>query len=69
MSEEYQRLQDAASDVEREIVDLEQNHGVSSAAELAALERRLDALAVKRSLLAKAIILLRSVNNPQFRQK
>ena len=69
MSEEYQRLQDAARDVEREIVDLEQNHSVNSAAELAALERRLDLLAVKRSSLTKAMILLRSVNNPQFQQK
>ena len=69
MSEEYQRLQEAARDVEREITELEQNHGVNSAAELAALERRLDVLAVKRSSLTKAMILLRSVNNPQFQQK
>ena len=33
MSEEYQRLQEAARDVEREIADLEQNHRVNSAAE------------------------------------
>ena len=69
MSEEYQRLQDAARDVEREITELEQNHGVDSAAELAALERQLDVLAVKRSSLTKAMILLRSVKNPQFQQK
>jgi hypothetical protein len=34
MSEEYQRLQEAASAVEREIRELEQNHSISSAAEL-----------------------------------
>ncbi len=66
MSEQYQRLQEAARDVEREIADLEQNHRVNSAAELAAVERRLDILAVQRSSLTKAMILLRSVNNPQF---
>ena len=69
MSEEYQRLQDAARDVEREIADLEQNHRVNSAAELAAIERQLDILAVQRSSLTKAMILLRSVNNPLFQQK
>ena len=69
MSEEYQRLQEAASAVEREIRELEQNHSISSAAELAALERRLDLLAVTRSSLSKALILLRCVNNPQFQQK
>lgn len=69
MSEEYQRLQEAASAVEREIRELEQNHSISSAAELAALERRLDLLAVKRSSLSKALILLRCVNNPRFQQK
>ncbi|MCX7396224.1 MAG: hypothetical protein NT138_00935, partial [Planctomycetales bacterium] len=69
MSEEYQRLQEAARDVEREITELEQNHGVDSAAELAALERQLDVLAVKRSSLTKAMILLRSVKTPQFQQK
>lgn len=69
MSEEYQRLQEAASAVEREIRELEQNHSISSAAELAALERRLDLPAVKRSSLSKVLILLRCVNNPQFQQK
>lgn len=69
MSEEYQRLQDAARDVEREIADLEQNHCVSSAAELAAAESRLDLPAVKRSSLIKAMILLRSVNSPSFQQR
>ena len=69
MSEEYQRLQDAARDVEREIADLEKNHCVNSPAELAAIERRLDVLAVKRSSLAKALILQRSVSDPQFRKK
>ena len=69
MSEEYQRLQEAASAVEREIRELEQNHSISSAAELAALERRLDLLAVTRSSLSKALILLRCVNNPRFQQK
>ena len=44
MSEEYQRLQDAARDVEREMAELEKNHRVNSAAELAAIERRLDVL-------------------------
>ena len=69
MSEEYQRLQETASAVESEIRELEQNHSISSAADLAALERRLDLLAVKRSSLTKALILLRCVNNPQFQQK
>lgn len=69
MSEEYQRLQDAARDVEREIGDLEHNHCVNSAAELASLQRRLDLLEVKRTSLTKAMILLRSVNNLQFQQK
>ena len=66
MSEEYQRLQEAASAVESEICELTQNHSISSAADLAALERRLDRLAVKRSSLTKALILLRCVNNPSF---
>jgi len=62
-------LQEAASAVESEICELTQNHSISSAADLAALERRLDRLAVKRSSLTKALILLRCVNNPQFQQK
>ena len=69
MSEEYQRLQDAARDVEREMAELENNHLVNSAAELAAIERRLDVLGVKRSSLAKAMLLLHSVSDPQFQQK
>ena len=69
MSEEYQRLQDAARDVEREVAELEKNHRVNSAAELAAIERRLDVLGVKRSSLAKAMLLLHSVSDPQFQQK
>lgn len=69
MSEEYQRLPDTARDFEPEIADLENNHHVDSAVEFAAIERRLDILAVKRSLLIKAMILLRSVNNPEFQQK
>lgn len=46
MSEEYQRLQEAASAAESEIRELAQNHSVSSAADVAALERRLDLPAV-----------------------
>ena len=69
MSEEYQRLRDAARDVDREIAELEKNHRVHSAAELAALEQRLDELAVKRSSMAKAMILLQSVNDPEFQQQ
>ena len=40
MDSEYQRLQDMAREVDREILELEQNSEVSSAAELAAMERR-----------------------------
>lgn len=69
MNEESQRLKEVASAVESEVRELEQNHSICSAADLAALERRLDLLAVKRSSLAKARILRRCVNNPQFQQK
>jgi len=69
MSEEYQRLRDAARDVEREIAELEQNLCVNSAAELAVMERRLDALMVKRSSLAKAMILLGSCDAKTFQQQ
>lgn len=48
MSEEYQRLQDAARDVEREMAELENIHRVNSAVELAAIERRLDLLSVAK---------------------
>ncbi len=69
MSEEYQRLRDAARDVEREIAELEQNHRVNSAAELADMERRLDVLALKRNSLGKAMILLHSLSDQEFQQK
>jgi hypothetical protein len=69
MGEEYLRLQDAARDVECEITDLEQNQEVSSAGELATVERRLDLRLVKRSPLVKGRILLRSVNSPAFQQR
>lgn len=69
MSEEYQRLQDAARDVDCEIAELEKNHRVNSAAQLAAMECRLNELAVRRGSLAKAMILLRSVDEPEFRQQ
>jgi hypothetical protein len=69
MSGEYQRLQEAGSASESEIRELEQNHSIISAADLTALERRLDLPAMKRSSLTKAMILHRSVNNPQFQQK
>ena len=69
MSEEYQRLRDAARDVEREIAELEQNHRVNSAAELADMERRLDVLTLKRSSLGKAMILLHSLSDQEFQQK
>lgn len=69
MSEEYQRLQDAARAVDREMVELQESCRVRTAAELAAVEQRLDALAVKRASLAKAMILLASVEDPMFREK
>ncbi|MEZ6055733.1 MAG: hypothetical protein R3C01_03420 [Planctomycetaceae bacterium] len=47
-----------------EIAELEKNHRVHSAAELAEMERRLDELAVKRSSLAKGMILLNSRERP-----
>lgn len=59
METEYQPLQDAAREIDREIAELEQSHCVSSAVELAAIERRLDELSVKRISLAKAMILWR----------
>ena len=69
MSEEYQRLQDAARDVDREIAELQQNCRVHSAAEVAVVEGRLDELSVKRGSLAKAMILLQSVSDPEFQQQ
>jgi hypothetical protein len=70
MSEKYQPLQEAASAVESEIREREQNHKINSAADLAAArEGRLDLLVVKRLSLTKTLILLRCVNDPQFRQQ
>jgi hypothetical protein len=69
MCAEYQRLQEAARDVDREIRELQENARVRSAAELAALERRLDELSIKRGSLTKAMILLRSVNGSEFRDQ
>jgi hypothetical protein len=69
MCEEYQRLRDAARSVEREIGDLRDSGCVRSAVELAALERRLDALAVQQASLTKAIVLLASVDDPEFQEK
>ena len=69
MSAEYQRLRDAARDVDRQIQELEEETSVGSAAELAATERRLDELVVKRGSLTKALILLRSVNSEEFREQ
>ena len=45
MSEEYQRLQDEATAVDCEIQEIQESCRVGSAAELAALERRLDSVA------------------------
>ena len=67
MSAEYQRLQEAAREVDREILKLEEESQVFSAAEVAAVERRLDELVVRRGSLAKALILLRSVNAEEIR--
>lgn len=65
MSQEYQRLRDAAREGDREIAELEQDHLVCSVAEWADLERRLEELAVKRGSLAKAMRRLRSVSGPE----
>ncbi len=48
---------------------MQENARVGSASELAAMERRLDELSIKRSSLAKALILLRSVNGSEFRDQ
>jgi len=69
MSEEYQRLQEAASAVDRELGELRATCRVGSAAELAVVEQRLDALAVRQASLAKAMILLASVEDSMFREK
>jgi hypothetical protein len=69
MCGEYQRLQEEAREVDREIRELQENARVSSASELAALERRLDELSIKSSSLTKAMILLRSVNDSEFRDQ
>lgn len=69
MSEEYQRLLDAASVVDQEMSDLRENCRVGSAAELAVLEQRLDALAVKQASLAKAMIVVASTEDPTFRKR
>ena len=69
MCAEYQRLQEVASEVDREIRELQDNARVRSASELAALERRLDELSIKRGSLTKAMILLRSVNDSEFRDQ
>ncbi len=71
MSKEYLRLRlrDASREVDREIGELEERQQVNSAAELAAIERRLDELTFKRGSLAKGLVLLRSVASPQLRKK
>lgn len=69
MDAEYQRLQDAARAVEQQICELREHARVSSAAELTALERDLDELAVRLSSLTKAMILVRSVGSPTLREQ
>jgi len=69
MSEEYQRLQDEATVVDCEIQEIQESCRVSSAAELAALERRLDFLTVKRASLTKAMVLLTTVEDAAFTEK
>jgi|GEM_PF-5599398 len=58
MCAEYPWLQDAASTVDQESVGLRKGCRMRSASELAAVERRLDALGVQRAPLAKALIVL-----------
>ena len=53
MSEEYQRLQEEATGVDCEIQEIQENCRAGSAAELAALERRLDFLTVQRASLTR----------------
>lgn len=69
MSAEYQRLQEAAREVDRQICELEETGVFTSAADLAAMEQRLDELSVKRSSLAKAEMLLRTVNSVEFQER
>ena len=69
MSEEYQRLQDEATAVDCEIQEIQESCRVGSAAELAALERRLDFLTVKRASLTKAMVLASSVDDAVFAEK
>ena len=69
MNAEYQRLHDAARDVEEEIRELQENGRVGSAAELAALERDLDSLSVRLSSLTKAMILLRCTESQDLREQ
>ena len=69
MCEEYQRLQEAAREVDQKIHELQETCRVSSASELAAIERRLDELSVKRGSLAKAMILVQSIDTSDFREQ
>jgi hypothetical protein len=69
MGGEYQRLQEVARVVDREIRELQDKARVTSASELAALERRLDELSIKRNSLTKALILLGSVDTCEFRDQ
>lgn len=71
MNTEFQRLQDAIRDVEREIRRLQENALIGTAAELAALERERerDKLSVRLSSLTKAMILLRSTGSQELREQ
>lgn len=69
MSAEYQRLRDAASEIDREIATIEENQVVGSAMELATIERRLNELSVRRAALSRAMLLVKSVGCPKFRQR
>ena len=67
MSTQYQRLRDAAREIDREMAEIEDSQVVGSAMELAAMERRLDELLVRRAALSKAMLLVRSVGCSGFR--
>ena len=69
MSEEDQRLQEEATAVDCEIQEIQECCRVGSAAELAALERRLDFLTVKLASLTKAMVLVSSVDDAKFAEK